>query len=71
MAAAQETATPAYTRLNAGLSWRLRQAGPQSVSAFLVANNLLHRDMRVHTSFLKDSAPLPGRSLQAGLRATS
>jgi iron complex outermembrane receptor protein len=70
IAAAQETATPGYTRLDAGLSWQVRQAGQQALTLYVQANNLLDRDMRVHTSFLKDSAPLPGRSVMAGLRAT-
>jgi iron complex outermembrane receptor protein len=70
IAAAQETATPGYTRLDAGLSWRPRQAGQSALTLYLQANNLLDRDMRVHTSFLKDSAPLAGRSLMAGVRAT-
>jgi len=29
----------------------------------------LDEEMRVHTSFLKNFAPLPGRALVAGLRA--
>jgi len=70
IAAAQETATAAYTRLDAGLSWRVRQQGQRSLTLYLQANNLLDRDMRVHTSFLKDSAPLPGRSVMVGMRAT-
>jgi iron complex outermembrane receptor protein len=36
---------------------------------FLRGNNLLDQDIRVHTSFIKDFAPMPGRSLVAGLRA--
>ena len=36
---------------------------------FLRGNNLLDQDMRVHTSYIKDFAPLPGRSIVAGLRA--
>jgi iron complex outermembrane receptor protein len=35
---------------------------------FLQGKNLLDEEMRVHTSFLKDFAPLAGRALVAGLR---
>lgn len=70
IAVAQETATPGYARLDAGLAWRVRRAGQQALTWYVQANNLLDRDMRVHTSFLKDSAPLPGRSIMAGMRAT-
>lgn len=70
IAAAQETATPGYTRLDAGLQYRIEHGGQASTTLFLQANNLLDEDMRVHTSFIKDFAPLPGRSIAAGVRAT-
>jgi iron complex outermembrane receptor protein len=35
---------------------------------FLRGTNLLDEDIRQHTSPLKDLAPLPGRSLHAGVR---
>lgn len=70
IAQAQETATPGYTRLDAGLQYRIGHGGQAATTLFLQANNLLDRDMRVHTSFIKDAAPLPGRSLTAGVRAT-
>jgi iron complex outermembrane receptor protein len=69
IAAGQESATPGYTRLDAGLQYRIRHAGQAATTLFVQANNLLDQDIRVHTSFIKDSAPLPGRSLLAGLRA--
>ena len=59
--AALESETPGYLRVDAGASYR---------SVFLQVNNLLDRDMRVHTSFIKDAAPLPGRSLMLGARLT-
>jgi len=70
IAAEQETVTPGYTRLDAGLQYRVRHGGQVVSTLFLQANNLLDKDMRVHTSFIKDAAPLPGRSLTAGVRAT-
>lgn len=70
IATAQETATPGYTRLDASLQYRIRHGGQASTTVYLQANNLLDKDIRVHTSFIKDAAPLPGRSLTAGVRAT-
>lgn len=70
IAAAQETATPGYTRLDAGLQYRVGHGGQASTTVYLQANNVLDNDIRVHTSFIKDAAPLPGRSLIAGVRAT-
>ncbi|MEX0735552.1 MAG: TonB-dependent receptor [Steroidobacteraceae bacterium] len=65
--AALETTTGAYTLLDAGLTWRLDWAGPDAL-VFLKATNLLDEVARVHTSPLKDTVPLPGRSFGVGLR---
>ena len=70
IAQAQETATPGYTRLDAGLQYRIGHGGQAATTLFVQANNLLDQDMRVHTSFIRDAAPLPGRSITAGVRAT-
>jgi iron complex outermembrane receptor protein len=70
IATAQETATPGYTRLDAGIQYRVGQGGQAATTVYVQANNLLDEDMRVHTSFIKDAAPLPGRSITAGVRAT-
>lgn len=70
IAATEETATPGYTRLDAGFSYRIRHSSQGTATLFLQANNLLNEDMRVHTSFIKASAPLPGRSVLAGLRSS-
>jgi iron complex outermembrane recepter protein len=67
--AALETATPGYTRLDAGLEYAIKTPG-SAATLFLKGNNLLDKDMRVHTSFIKDFAPLPGRSIVAGVRAS-
>ena len=40
------------------------------VTAFVQGTNLLDSDIRAHTSFLKDVAPLMGRSFLVGVRAT-
>jgi iron complex outermembrane receptor protein len=38
------------------------------MTVFLEGRNLTDDEQRNHVSFLKDVAPLPGRSLIAGLR---
>lgn len=37
---------------------------------FLRGTNLTNAEARVHTSFLKEIAPLPGRNLTVGLRSS-
>jgi iron complex outermembrane receptor protein len=39
-----------------------------SLELFAQGNNLADQNARVHTSFLRDFAPLPGRNLVFGLR---
>ena len=67
--AAGELPTDAYTLVNAALTyqWRIQQT---SMETFLRANNLFDREARVHTSYLKDIAPMPGRGVQLGVRAS-
>lgn len=62
-----ETATPAYTRVD--LSFVISvPIGAVPIKLYAQVRNLTDEDMRVHTSFLKDFAPLQGRSLWLGLR---
>jgi iron complex outermembrane receptor protein len=68
--AALETRTAGYTRLDAGLEYAVKISQQTVTTLFLKGGNLLDKDMRVHTSFIKDFAPLPGRSIVAGLRAS-
>ncbi len=64
-----ETETGGYTLLGASVGYRL--ATSLVVYDFFVrAENLTDAEARVHTSFLKDIAPLPGRAFTAGVRAT-
>jgi iron complex outermembrane receptor protein len=62
-----ETATAGYTLLSADVSYRvtLAQAG---WDCFLRGSNLTNAEARLSTSFLKDVAPLPGRSVAIGVR---
>jgi iron complex outermembrane receptor protein len=51
------------------VTYRIKHSGTSATSLFLQGNNLLNKDIRVHTSFLKDFAPQAGRSIFAGLRS--
>ncbi len=58
-----ETSTPAYTLVEASVSYRLFTGGLfHDIS--LVGSNLTDEQARMHTSFLKDMAPLPGREIR-------
>lgn len=61
-----ETSTSGYTLLDAELSYRIKT--PISYTLFLQVKNLLDRDIRLHTSYLKDVAPQPGRAMIVGVR---
>lgn len=63
--AAVETATDAFTLVNASLSWKPVGDG---VSLILSANNLFDVDARRHASFTKDFVPLAGRDLRVTAR---
>ena len=61
-----ERATAGYTMVDATLSYHLPTK--LHLDAFVKASNLLDEEAREHTSFLKDIAPLGGRSVLFGLR---
>jgi iron complex outermembrane receptor protein len=63
-----ETETPGYTLMNAEMGYHMKLGRSVNYTLFLQGRNLLDSDMRVHTSFLKDIAPLPGRAIVAGVR---
>ncbi|HSG51169.1 MAG TPA: TonB-dependent receptor, partial [Rheinheimera sp.] len=64
-----ETSTDAYTLLDASLSYDLAWSNWDS-RLFLRATNLTNELALVHSSFIKDDAPLPGRAITLGIRAT-
>ena len=64
-----ETATAGYTLLDASVSYRFN-LGSQQLTAYLKGQNLTDEEVRVHTSFLKDKTPLPGRSMALGVRGS-
>ncbi len=68
-----ETDTDGYTRLDAGVSYALalfsgKGAGSNDVQLFLRGTNLTNQTIRASASFLRDYAPEPGRSVEAGVR---
>jgi iron complex outermembrane receptor protein len=63
-----ETPTPGYTRVDAELAYRLSDEKDRTLTVFLQGTNLLDRSIQLHTSYLKDIAPLMGRSFTIGLR---
>ncbi|GAB2512265.1 TonB-dependent receptor [Lysobacter humi (ex Lee et al. 2017)] len=64
-----ESRTPGYTLVDAHVTWHLDTRGGNAWELFLDGTNLLDEEARVHTSFLKDYAPLPGRGVAFGVRA--
>jgi len=67
--ASNELATDSYLMLNADMSYSLDSASGEWLF-FVRATNLLDEEARQHTSSLKDLVPLPGRSINAGVRLT-
>jgi len=64
-----ETGTGGHILVSAGLGYDF-PVGSATGRISLRGANLLDEDARRHTSFIKDRAPLPGRSVMAGLRLT-
>ena len=67
--APNETPTPGYILANAYATYRF-SFERAIVDVFLRASNVTDTEARLHTSFLKDVAPLPGRNFTVGLRLT-
>jgi iron complex outermembrane receptor protein len=61
-----ETATPGYHMLDAYAAWTFG-TGAWETTLFVRGTNLLDEEAARHTSFLKDRAPLPGRSGMFGV----
>ncbi|HEY7773978.1 MAG TPA: TonB-dependent receptor [Marinagarivorans sp.] len=67
--AALETSTGGYDWLDAVVTWDL-PIGPGDMALFAKVENISDTEARVHSSFLKDIAPKPGRNFSLGLRGT-
>ncbi|MDG2276811.1 MAG: TonB-dependent receptor, partial [Pseudomonadales bacterium] len=62
-----EFKTDSYNDLQVALSWKM-PLGNASIEWVLAGRNLLDDEQRHHASFIKDFAPAPGRTIEAGLR---
>ena len=60
--------TESYTDLGAHLEWQPTLATGQEITVFLRGDNLSDAEQRYHTSFIKDLAPQPGRTVTLGMR---
>jgi len=63
-----ETETKGYTMLSASANYYF-SLDDVDMTFYLKGDNLTDQEGRVHSSYLKDEAPLPGRSISLGLRA--
>ena len=67
--AENETSTDGYTMVDAQLTY-LIETLDGDIRLFLKGTNLTNEEARVHSSFIKDQAPLPGRGWSLGVRAS-
>ncbi|RFC41112.1 MAG: TonB dependent receptor [Candidatus Nitrotoga sp. CP45] len=66
--ATNELPTSGYTLTNTMLNYRFKTPSV-NWDAYIKGNNLFNQEARMHTSFLKELAPLPGRGFLMGVRA--
>lgn len=64
-----ETSTNGYNMLGASATYRL-PLNTMDLALFVQAENFNNTEARVHTSFIKDVAPRPGRNFSFGLRGS-
>jgi len=64
-----ETDTGGYSILNLNMNYNVF-TGKRDLNIFAKATNLLDEDGRLHTSFIKDRAPIMGRALIVGFQAS-
>ncbi|WP_019529090.1 TonB-dependent receptor [Dasania marina] len=65
-----ELSTAGYTRWDAGASYRFNEGGAQEYLLFVKLKNLTDEEIRGSVSFLRDSAPEAGRSVEFGMRVS-
>jgi iron complex outermembrane receptor protein len=63
-----ETPTPSYTRVDGEIAYNWKTGATGSTTLFVAGRNLLNEDIRLSTSYVKDTVPMPGRSFYAGMR---
>ncbi len=66
---ALETDTGGYSQVNLNANYDIIE-GDQNLTVSLKATNLLNEDGELHTSFIKDRAPIMGRAVTVGLQAS-
>ncbi len=67
--AQNEEPSNGYTLVDAHVAYRWDRTGSNSYEVFLDGSNLTNREVRPHTSLLRDYSPLPGRGVAFGIRA--
>ncbi len=67
--AQNEDPSNGYTLVDAHLAYRWDRTDSNSYEVFPDGNNLTNREVRPHTSLLRDYSPLPGRGVAFGIRA--
>ena len=67
-AGANETSTASYLLLNLGAQYNLASFHDSEVMIFAKGKNLLNETIRNSTSYLRNFAPEPGRSVEVGIR---
>jgi iron complex outermembrane recepter protein len=65
-----ELPTSSYSLLNTEVRLNLEAEASRGLQVFLRGSNLTNEEARIHTSFLKDLAPLRGRAFLVGLRGS-
>jgi len=64
-----ETETDGYDWVDVSINYRI-PFNTAELTLFVKAQNLTDEEARVHSSFLKDLAPRPGRNFRVGIRGT-
>jgi iron complex outermembrane receptor protein len=64
-----ESSTDGYLIVDANINYHFT-LGQHDLAVYLKAKNLTDEYAKVHTSFLKDLTPLPGRSIAIGVRGS-
>ena len=64
-----ESSTTGYTMIDANVNYYINDIGDDLI-VYLKGENLTNEHARVHSSFLKDVAPLPGRNISVGIRGS-
>jgi len=64
-----ETNTDSYTMVDANFNYYINGVG-DDLTVYLKGQNLTDEHARVHSSFLKEVAPLPGRNFSIGIRGS-